>query len=159
MGQSGDPVNGGEKPLPNFLRIFPKSAWKIDFSSLKRDFQIHAQIWKDTKYEDIALAILGFCSSTYDIVSDSLLSKSYISGTDYVKIVDDYNDSVVTNCTFLGHNTYVDVVENKTEKFYEFSCFETDFYWGWITSSFVFLQGLLASPLLLYKLYRVGHKF
>ena len=104
MGQSGDPVNGGEKPLPHFLRIFPKSAWKIDFSSLKRDFQNHAQIWKDTKYEDIALAILGFCSSTYDIVSDSLLSKSYISGTDYVKIVDDYNDSVVTNCTvpFLG---------------------------------------------------------
>lgn len=159
MGQSGDPVNGGEKPLPHFLRIFPKSAWKIDFSSLKRDFQIHAQIWKDTKYEDIALAILGFVSSTYDIVSDSLLSKSYISGTDYVKIVDDYNDSVVTNCTFLGHNTYVDVVENKTEKFYEFSCFETDFYWGWITSSFVFLPGLLASPLLLYKLYRVSHKF
>ena len=160
MGQSGStPVNEGEKPLPHFLRIFPKSAWKIDFFRLKLDFQNHAQIWKDTKYEDIAFAIFGLGGSTYDIVSDALLSKSYLSGTDYIKIVDNYYDSVVTNCTFLGHNTYVDVVENKTEKFYEFSCFEQDIYWGWMTSSFVFLPGLLASPLLLYMLYRVSHKF
>ena len=155
--QEVQPVS--KRQIPHFLRILPKSRWNIDFARLNYDFSNFALIWKESSWEDIALAFFGLCGSIYDIFSDALLSQSYLTGADYIKTVRSQNDSAVKNCTLIGQGTYVDLIENKTENSFKFSCFEKDIYWGWMTSSFIFLPGLLASPLILHMIYNVGHKF
>ena len=142
--------------LPTLFRILPKSGWNIDFGKVKSDLLDFRSIWKRTKWEDIVLAFLRLCGSLYDIISDSLLAKSYLIGTEYIKVVYSENDKAVLNCTIIGRNTYEDLIRNETEKSFKYSCFEKDPYWGWMTLAFVFLPGLLASPLLFYMIYKVG---
>ena len=94
--------------------IWPLKSWEFSSFREKEDLTV-------TLVSGVAL----FSSSFYDVVSDSLVAEQFFAGTIYTKDVPFRNHTFVTppystNCTFVGHQTYVDIGENFTTEFFRY---------------------------------------
>ena len=76
---------------------------------------------KDDLFSTMFSGVAFFSSSFYDVVSDSLVAEQFFTGTIYTKDVQFKNDTFVSgNCTFVGHQIYVDIGKNVTTEFFRY---------------------------------------
>ena len=106
-----------------------------------------------------------FLSSFYDLGSDYLVSDQLITGTDYIKEVqnesdlkmyhESYNVSGSLNCTLIGHSNYTKIGQDGTvsnEFIQKHQCYERDPFWGGLVASFIFMPGVVFSSLVAYHI-------
>ena len=98
--------------------------------------------WKDIVKHFMMVLLLGLIPSSYDVISDGFLVNDFVGGTFYTKrITEDFDQ--LPNCTHL-RNIY-DFSQNGSEILIgqEYSCFEKDPIWGYVTLAFLLLPGFL----------------
>ena len=90
--------------------------WKINWFELKTEIVK----WQWTSVSDLLIALVSLSLSLNDVVSDSLVARSFLNGTYYIKDVRTRNDSVVSSpeCTEVGHNVFTFTQGKIKEEFY-----------------------------------------
>ena len=78
---------------------------EIDWTEIKYEFKFWQTFWKNRDAKTIlftfVLAIFSLSLSSFDVISDSLLANSYLSGTNYTQLVNNMSDDKVQNCTLV----------------------------------------------------------
>ena len=128
----------------------PWLIWDLDFEKVKREFAL-SELWTSKTWKDIGIGIvLGFLSlipGSSDLSTDYLSAYNYINGDNYTKKVENINDSSVSspNCTLIGEsfNVYYGKESNTSERYFSFSCFEQDPFWGGLTLCFTSTPGFM----------------
>ena len=92
-------------------------------------FELKSEIvkWKWTSVSDLFFALVSLSLSLNDVVSDSLVARSFLNGTYYIKDVKTQNDSVVSQpvvssseCNEVGHNVFTFTQGKIKEEFYRY---------------------------------------
>ena len=118
----------------------------LNWKALWEEFTVR-KMWTERSLKDIVknfmmVLFLGLIPSSYDVISDGFLVNDFVGGTFYTKrITEDFNQ--LPNCTHLK-NIY-DFSQNGSEVLIgqEYSCFEKDPIWGYVTLTFLLLPGFL----------------
>ena len=138
------------KEIELTVPMCPWLRWGLDFKKVKEEFTF-SKLWKSKTWKDIGIGIaLGFLSlipGSSDLSTDYLSAYNYINGDDYIKKVENTNDSTVSspNCTLIGEsfNVYYGKESNTSERYFSFSCFEQDPFWGGLTLCFTYTPGFI----------------
>ena len=121
-----------------------KYLW-FNYSGLRRELSIK-KLWHDRTWAGIfehmfTVLVISVLPTFYDVSTDSLSAKSFISGANYTKHVKNLSDPAFhENCIHTGRFT---TFHPEQELAYEeISCFEKDPIWGTVTVLLIFLPGV-----------------
>ena len=126
--------------------------WEINWEALKVELTKEKQWtskawWKSIQNNLLISFSTGFFFSAFDLITDGTSGFTYIFGADYIKNVNDKNDSSVADsegCKILGH---FEAIDRDSKDYCQYQCFERDPIWGSLTLIFMFVPGLWADKL------------
>ena len=107
------PNNSHFLPLENFdgndskvevVREEEDPKTQINLTKLWSEWKTYQFSWENFG-KDFGLALFFLIWSSYDLVSDTLVTNSFFSGNDYIRDVK--NISFYENCTVIGKNIYI----------------------------------------------------
>ena len=121
--------------------------WEINWEALKVELTKEKQWtskawWKSIQNNLLISFSTGFFFSAFDLITDGTSGFTYIFGADYIKNVNDKNDSSVADsegCKILGH---FQAIDRDSKDYCQYQCFERDPIWGSLTLIFMFVPGL-----------------
>ena len=126
--------------------------WEIDWKALKVELTKEKQWtskawWKSIQNNLLISFSTGFFFSAFDLITDGTSGFTYIFGADYIKNVNDENDSSIADSDTCKRLGYFTATHRDSRDYYQYKCFERDPIWGSLTLAFMFVSGLWADKL------------
>ena len=120
----------------------------LNWRALRAEFTVR-KMWKERTWKELVknfviVLLLGIIPSGYDVISDGLLVKDFVGGTNYTRhITTNFTEPSGENCKLIKnineptHNGS-DVLVGQV-----YTCFEKDPIWGYMTLTFLLIPGLI----------------